>query len=409
MFSAIANMLGGGRDAVSKAGANSIARRCVDDEATRMRLHYKPYYHTFEAQRGSRVVRDGREFVMLASNDYLGLTHHPKVLEAGRKALETWGASTTGARLANGSRVCHVELEERLAAFMGKEACHVSAAGYLSCMSAIQPFSRKGDLVLADKNCHSSLLAGIQAGLGENLRFSHNSPESLAELLAEEAPERPKMVVLEGVYSMEGHIARLPEILRVCEGRNCFFVMDDAHGLGVLGPGGRGTAAHFGSTDSVDLICGSLSKALASTGGFVAGSRPIIEFLRTHSKQTIFSASLAPVQVACALAALDVLETEPECCARLWENTRRYKEILADFKFDTWGSETPAVPIVLGSRERTYIFWQKLLENGVFAVPSLVPAVPPGKDLIRTAVSARHSTADFDIIAKALKAAKSLW
>jgi 7-keto-8-aminopelargonate synthetase-like enzyme len=388
----------------AESPASTIARRCTEDNDTRLRLKSAPYYHTFSAQHGTRVTLGGRELVMLSSNDYLGLTHHPKVLEAGRCALDIWGASTTGARINNGSRTYHTVLEERLAAFLGKEACHVSAAGYLSCMSAIQSFAQKGDLILADKNCHSSLWAGIGLSQAKSERFSHNNPEALAEILATEDPALPKMVVFEGVYSMEGHIAPIPKILEACEGKNCFLVMDDAHGLGVLGPGGRGTAAHFDATHGIDLICGSLSKSLASTGGYVAGTRDAIEYLRTYSKQTIFSAALSPVQAACALAALDVLETEPEHHARLWENTRNYRKILTELEFDTWGSETPAIPIVIGEQERAYRFWQKLLSNGVFTLMSINPAVPPGKDLIRTAISAAHTPADLELVAAALTA-----
>lgn len=385
----------------SKSYPNAVARRCADDEATRLRHKYSPYYHTFEKQQGSRVWKDGREMVMLASNDYLGLSSHPKVVEAARKALDVWGSSPTGARLSNGSRAYHVELEERMAAFLGKEACHIHAAGYLSCMSAIQPFAQKDDLILADKNCHSSLWAGIGLTQARVERFAHNNPRDLKEILSFEKDTTPKLVVFEGVYSMEGHVAPIPEILAVTQDRNCFHVMDDAHGFGVMGPGGRGTAAHFGVVDQVDLLCGSFSKSLSSVGGFVAGSNDAIEYLRTHSKQTIFSASLPPAQAAAALAALDVLQTEPEHLERLWANTRRYKKLLEDLRLDTWGSETPAMPVVLGSKERVYAFWQRLLEKNVFTVMSIAPAVPPGKDLIRSAASAAHTDADFDMIADA--------
>jgi 7-keto-8-aminopelargonate synthetase-like enzyme len=388
---------------------NTITRRCAEDEVTRLRHKYSPYYHTFSEQSGTRVMLDGRELVMLSSNDYLGLTRHPKVIEAGKKAFDKWGASTTGARLSNGSRAYHTELEERLAAFLGKEACHISAAGYISCMSAIQPFAEKGDLILADKNCHSSLWAGIGLTQAKVERFAHNNPKDLADILSFEKPETPKMVVFEGVYSMEGHIAPIPEILAACEGQNCFYVMDDAHGFGALGPQGRGTAAQLGVVDKIDILCGSFSKALSSTGGFVAGSRDVIEYLRTHSKQIIFSAALSPPQAACAMAALDVLENEPEHLERLWANTRRYKQLLDDLKLDTWGSETPAIPIVLGAKERVYSFWQKLLEKGVFTVMSIAPAVPPGKDLVRTAISAAHTDADFEIIAEAMAYAAKRW
>lgn len=386
----------------TKSTTNSIARRCREDEFTRLRHKYPVYYHTFERQIGSRVWEGGREFIMLASNDYLGLSSHPRVVEAGKRALDIWGSSTTGARLANGSRACHTELEERVAAFLGKEACHVSSAGYLSCMSAVQSFAQKGDLILVDRNVHSSLWAGIGLTQAKVERFAHNNARDLAEVLSYEKPETPKLVVFEGVYSMEGHIAPIPAIVEACQGKDCFFVMDDAHGFGVLGNGGRGTANHLGMDAEVDVICGSFSKSLSSTGGFVAGSREVIEYLRTHSKQTIFSAALSPVQVFCAQAALEVLQEEPEHLARLWENTRRYKGMLDSLGLDTWGSETPAIPIVMGSRERAYRFWQLLRERGIFSVISIAPAVPPGKDLVRTSISARHTDEDLDKIGEAM-------
>lgn len=385
----------------SKSYPNSIAKRCADDEPTRLRHKYDAYYHTFDRQEGTRVWLDGKELVMLASNDYLGLNRHPKVIEAAKKAMDKWGTSPTGARISNGSRGYHIELEEKLADFLGKEACHVHAAGYLSCMSAIQPFAQKDDLILADKNCHSSLWAGIGLTQARVERFAHNNMRDLKEILSFEKKETPKMVVFEGIYSMEGHTAPIPEILATTEGHNCFHVMDDAHGFGVLGPQGRGTAAHFGVTDKIDIICGSFSKSLSSVGGFVAGSKDCIEYLRTYSKQTIFSASLTPAQAGSASAALDLLRSEPEHIERLWANTRRYKKLLEDLKLDTWGSDTPAIPVVLGSKERVYTFRKNLLEKGVFTVMAIAPSVPPGKDLIRSAASAGHTDADFEIIADA--------
>ena len=385
----------------AKSG-NAIARRCREDEATQLRLRFNPFYRTFERQVGTHVWLDGREMIMLSSNDYLGLTHHPKVIEAAQRGLAEWGTSTTGARLSNGSRSYHQSLEEKLAAFLGKEACHISVAGYLSCMSAIQAFAQKGDVVLGDKNLHSSIWAGLGLTQARAERFAHNNPADLRVLLSYEGLETPKIVAFEGVYSMEGHIAALPEILAATHEQNCFLVMDDAHGLGVLGQDGRGTANHFGATAQIDLIAGSLSKALASTGGFVAGSRDVIEYLRSHSKQTIFSAALAPAQSYAAEAALDLLTTEPQHLQRLWDNTRRYKQILAELKLDTWSSETPAVPIVLGTKERAYRFWQHLMDRGVFTVMSIAPAVPPGKDLVRTAISACHTEEDLSKIADAM-------
>jgi 8-amino-7-oxononanoate synthase len=392
------------------SGPASIRERCRDDAATKLRLRYAPYYLAMDAQSGNKVRRDGREMIMLASNDYLGLTFHPKVMEASRAAILKWGTSPTGARSSNGSRAYHVELEEKLAAFLGREACHVHAAGYLSCLSSVAAYAQKGDVVFADKNIHSCLWDGLRLSNAEVERFSHNNPDDFraiaAHLATTPAATAPKMLVLEGVYSMEGHIARLPEIMAVAREHKCFTVLDDAHGFGVLGQGGRGTVNHFGLDADVDLVCGSLSKSLASTGGFVAGDRELIEYLRTNSKQTIFSAALSPGQAAAASAALDVLQSEPQHFERLWANTKKYTAMLKSLGFDTWGSETPAVPIVLGSKEKVYWFWQALQEKGVFTVMSISPAVPVGKDLIRTAISALHSDEDLERIAEAMAYAR---
>jgi 8-amino-7-oxononanoate synthase len=380
----------------------AILARCRDDHATKMRLKYAPFYHALASQNGTMVTMDGKEMIMLSSNDYLGLSFHPKVIEANRAAVAKWGSSTTGARPSNGSRTYHLELEAKLAAFLGREACHVHAAGYLSCMSSVATFAQKGDTLFADKNLHSCLWDGARLSLATVERFSHNNPQDLREVMAVTNPTSPRMVVVEGVYSMEGHICKLPEIARISEEHGAFLVLDDAHGFGVLGRQGRGTVDHFNLSDKVDIVCGSLSKSLASTGGFVSGSREVIEYLRSHSKQTIFSAALSPGQAGAAMAALDIIQTEPQHHERLWANTRKYRGLLNGLGLDTWESETPAVPIVLGSKERVYTFWKALLEKGVFTVMSIAPAVPPGKDLIRTAVSAMHTDEQIERIAEAM-------
>ncbi len=380
----------------------ALLDRCRGDYATKMRLKYAPYYHALGSQSGTSVSLDGKEMIMLSSNDYLGLSFHPKVIEAGRAAMLKWGTSTTGARTSNGSRTFHVELEEKLAAFLGREACHISSAGYLSCMSSVASFATKGDVILADKNIHSCLWDGIRLSMATVERFSHNSPDDLRAVLAAVSADATKMMVIEGVYSMEGHIARLPELTEIAEDHGCFTVLDDAHGFGVLGRQGRGTADYFGLNDKVDVLCGSMSKSLASTGGFVAGSTETIEYLRTHSRQTIFSAAISPGQTACAQASLEVMQTEPQHLEQLWANTRKYRAMLQSLGLDTWESETPAVPIVLGSKERVYPFWKALMEKGVFTVMSIAPAVPAGKDLIRTAVSAMHTEEQLEKIATAM-------
>ncbi len=380
----------------------ALLARCRDDYSTKMRLKYAPWYHAMERQNGTNVKLDGRDMIMLSSNDYLGLSFHPKVIEAGRAAMLKWGTSTTGARMSNGSRGYHIELEEKLAEFLGREACHISVAGYISCMSSVASFAQKGDVILADKNIHSCLWDGIRLSMATVERFSHNSPDDLREVMAAVSPDATKMMVIEGVYSMEGHIARLPELAEIAEEHGCFTVVDDAHGFGVLGRQGRGTVDHFGLNDKVDVLCGSLSKSLASTGGFVAASTEVIEYLRTHSKQTIFSAAISPSQAACAKASLEIMQSEPEHHEKLWANTKKYRAMLKSLGLDTWESETPAVPIVLGSKERVYPFWKALLDKGVFTVMSIAPAVPAGKDLIRTAISAQHTDGQLEQIAYAM-------
>ena len=384
-------------------GKNAILSRCRDDYATSMRHKYSPWYHAMESQKGTTVRLDGREMIMLTSNDYLGLAFHPKVIEAAGAAARRWGTSTNGARPSNGSRSFHVELEEKLATFLGREACHVHAAGYLSCMSAISSFAQRGDIIFADKNIHSCLWDGIRLSLATTERFAHNNPEDLKEVIAaSQHGDAAKMLVVEGIYSMEGHIARLPELMPIAEEHNMFTVVDDAHGIGVLGRQGRGTVDHFGLNDKVAVICGSLSKSLASTGGFVAGSREVVEFLRTHSRQTIFSAAISPGQAAAAQASLEIMQSEPEHLERLWSNTKKYRAILKGLGLDLWDSETPAVPIVLGSKERAYPFWRALLEKGIFTVMSISPGVPVGKDLVRTAISAMHTDEQLEKIGEAM-------
>ena len=390
-----------------KKKKSPIWDRIENDDITRLRLKYDTYYHIFDHQDGTRVTKDGKEYVMLSSNDYLGLTHHPKIKEAGIDALKKWGSSTTGARLANGGRSFHRELEEELANFLGKESCHVFSAGYLACASAVTGFVGRKDLVLADKNLHSSLWSGIKLSGAHCERFAHNHPEHLREILQSEDKKTGKAIVIEGIYSMEGHIARLPELTEIAKDFDCFTVLDDAHGFGVLGKDGRGTADHFDLTEQMDVISGSFSKSLSGIGGFVASSKSAIDYMRSHSKQTIFSAALTPVACACARAALRVMQEEPEHRERLFKNLSRYVSLLKELNLDTWDSEAPAVPIVLGEKEKVYYFWKALLEKGIYSIISIAPGVPPGKDLIRTAISGAHSDEDLDRIEEGIRYAAS--
>ena len=390
----------------SKSHSSPLWKRIRSDDSTRLRLKYDTYYHIFDKQEGTRVFKNGKEFIMLSSNDYLGLSNHPKIKEAGIEAIKKWGSSTTGARLANGGRIFHQELEEKLADFLGKEACHVFSAGYLACASAITGFAERKDLILADKNLHSSLWSGIQLSGARCERFAHNNPSHASEILGY-GESKNNIFVLEGVYSMEGHIAKLPEFVEIAHKHKAFIILDDAHGFGVLGKNGRGTADHFGMIDQVDVLCASFSKSLAGAGGFVASTREAIDYMRSHSKQTIFSAALSPASCACAQAALEIMQNEPEHQEKLFKNLARYRSILENLGLDTWESETPAIPIVLGEKEKVYYFWKALLEKGIYAIISIAPGVPPGKDLIRTAISAAHTEEDLDRIEEAMTYAKS--
>ena len=387
------------------ARENAVAERCRNDANTRMRLRFAPYYNVVDEADGLHVTVDGRRMIMMSSNEYLGLSSHPEVRRAAKEAIDTWGTSPCGSRLANGSRRYHIELEEELAAFLGKEACHVPVAGYMACVASIASLAQRKDTLVVDKSIHASLWDGVRLSGAEVERFTHEDMASLAQLLAQLDPSRPKIIVVDGVYSMEGHIASLPRITELAAEHGAFVVVDDCHGFGVLGRDGRGVADHFGLTDRVDLICGSFSKALASTGGFIAASRDVIEYLRSSSQQIIFSAAIAPAASATALASLRVMQREPEHRERLWENTHYLQGILRSVGVDFWESPTPAVPIVIGDKEKLYFIWRSLQEQGFFTVMSIAPGVPAGKDLIRTAVSALHTKEMLDRFGDALKIA----
>ncbi len=385
--------------------AKPVAERCRTDASTRLRLKYGPYYNVVEQADGVHIIVNGRKLVMMSSNEYLGLTSHPEVRRAAKDAIDRWGTSPCGSRLANGTRAYHVELEDELAAFLGKEACHVSVAGYMACISSISSLAQRKDVLIVDKSIHASLWDGVRLSGAEVERFTHEDMRSLETLLAQLDPDQPKIIVVDGVYSMEGHIASLPELVALADEYRAFLVVDDCHGFGVLGRDGRGVADHFGLTEKVDLISGSFSKSLASTGGFIAGDRGTVEYLRSTSQQIIFSAAITPSACAAALASLRVMQREPEHRERLWENTRYLQGILRSLGLDYWDSPTPAVPIVIGDKEKLYLIWRSLQEQGFFTVMSIAPGVPAGKDLIRTAVSALHTHEMLDRFGDALKVA----
>jgi len=373
-----------------------LLERCSSDFGTKLRLKYNPYYHAIEAQEGTQVTVKGRRMTMMSSNEYLGLSAHPRVREASRQAVLTWGTSPCGSRLANGSRQFHEELEAALADFLGYEACHVTSAGYLACMAPLSTLVRRDDALIVDKSIHSALWDGAMLSGATIERFSHEDLPELERLLQALPARQAKAISVDGVYSMEGHIASLPRIVELAEQHRTITIVDDAHGFGVLGRDGRGTVDHHGLTARVEVITGSFSKALASTGGFVAGSRSVIEFMRSNCRQIIFSAGLPASQAASALAALRVMQEEPEHRRRLLANAERYRNGLRALGVDFWDSPTPGLPIVIGDKEKCYRVWLKLWESGYFTVMAIAPGVPQGKDLIRTSVTALHTPAQID-------------
>jgi len=355
-----------------------------------------PYYRPITHSEDTVVVIEGKERIMMGSNNYLGLTHHPEVLAAAKQALERYGSGCTGSRLLNGTLDLHEQLEVELAQFFGKEACLVFSTGYQANLGVVSGLVGRGDLVFLDKLDHASIVDGAKMSYGETIRFNHGDLAGLERKLQRVPAGTGLMIIVDGVYSMEGDIADVPGLLKIAQKYGAALVLDDAHAVGVLGPRGDGTAAHFGLTDDVDLIVGTFSKSLASIGGFAAAAERVIHFLKHNSRPMIFTAALPPANTAGVLAALHLLQREPERRERLWENTRRLQEGLRSLGYDIGPSETPIVPVVIGPLEKTFLFWRKLFEAGVFTNPVVPPAVPPSHCRLRTSLMATHTTQQID-------------
>jgi 8-amino-7-oxononanoate synthase len=355
-----------------------------------------PYFKPISESEDTVVTIEGTRRIMLGSNNYLGLTHHPKVLEAAEKALHRYGSGCTGSRFLNGSLDLHEQLESALAQFLGKEACLVFSTGYTANLGLISGLIGRGDVVLLDKLDHASIVDGAKMSYGETERFNHNDLGNLERKLERLKPGTGTMIVVDGVYSMEGDIADVPNLVRIAHKHGAALAVDDAHSLGVLGPKGDGTSAHFGMTDEVDIIGGTFSKSLASIGGFVAGSDQVIHYLRHHSRPLIFTASLPPANTAGVLAALEVLQQEPERREQLWANTRRLQKGFRDLGFDIGPTETPIIPVLIGPLEKTFVMWRKLFDAGVFTNPVAPPAVPPSQCRLRTSLMATHTFDQID-------------
>jgi len=349
-----------------------------------------PYFHVVESEQSPEVITEGRKMIMLGSNNYLGLANHPKVKEAAIEAVRKYGSGCAGTRLLNGNLDIHVKLEEKLASFFRKEAALTFPTGYQTNLGIITSLAGKHDVVVIDKLDHASIIDACRLSYAEVKKFRHSDMGSL-EYVLKECGNRGKLVVVDGVYSMEGDIAPLPDIVTICRKYGARLMVDDAHGIGVLGKTGRGTVEHFGLEKDVDIIMGTYSKSLASIGGFVAASEEVIHYMKHCSRQLIFSASPPPASVAAVIAALDIVAEDPERRERLWHNTHKMMAALKQMGYDTGVAKTPIIPLVIGEMERAFMLWKNLYDEGVFVNPVVPPATTPGRCLIRTSYMATHT------------------
>jgi len=354
-----------------------------------------PYFIPLTDSEGTEVTIGDHRLIMIGSNNYLGLTTHPRVRQAAIKATQRYGTGCTGSRFLNGTLELHLELERRLAEFVGTEAALVFSTGYQTNLGTISALVGRSDFVVTDKDDHASIVDGCRLAFGEMRRFRHNDMAHLERVLAGLPEEVGKLVVVDGVFSMGGDIAPLPEIVPLCQKYGARLMVDDAHAMGVLG-GGRGTAAHFGLSDQVDLTMGTFSKSFASLGGFIAGSADAIHYIQHNARSLIFSASMPPANAAAALAALEVMQEEPERIARVNQIGECMRTGFRQLGFNVGVSETPIIPVIIGDDTRTFMTWKALYEAGIFTNPVVSPAVPPESALLRTSYMATHTDEQLD-------------
>jgi len=368
-----------------------------DPEVVR-NLNLYPYFRPIESDQAAEVVIDGKKVLMFGSNSYLGLTNHPKVKEAAIAAIRKYGTGCGGSRFLNGTLDIHIECEAKIAKFVGKEGALLFATGMQANLGGISALATgRDDVVLLDKFDHASILDGARLGMGRVSRFQHNDLSSLEGLLAACKPERNKLIVVDGVFSMHGDIAPLPGIISLAERYGAALMVDDAHGIGVLGDHGRGTCDHFGVTDKVDVIMGTFSKSLATVGGFLAGDAAMIDYLKHTSRALIFSASIAPANVGAVMAALDIILAEPELIRQLWDNTARMRAGLLGMGYTFLGDpETPILPVFIGDDLVCFNMCKLLQENGIFVNPVVSPAIEHGHALLRISLMATQTFAQID-------------
>jgi len=361
-----------------------------------------PYFRMIESAQDPEIMMHGKKMIMVGSNNYLGLTNHPKVKEAAIEAVKKYGTGCAGSRFLNGTLDIHVELEEKLARFMRKESALIFSTGFQVNLGVISALVGKDDVAIIDKMDHASIIDGCRLSFGEIRKFRHNDMGDLERIL-KEYESKDKFIIVDGVFSMEGDIAHLPEIVSLAHKYGARVMVDDAHGIGVLGKTGRGTVEYFDIENSVDLIMGTYSKSLASIGGFIAGSADVIHYIKHFARSLIFSASPPPASVASVSAALDIIENEPERREKLWKNTTKMFTGFKNLGFEVGPSQTPIIPVIVGENERAFSMAMMLQEEGVFANVAVTPAVPDGKALIRTSYMATHTDEHLDIVLNAFE------
>lgn len=382
-----------------------IFKKCFDftDAKEAMKAGLYPYFHVLESGQDTEVIIDGKRTVMIGSNNYLGLTSDPRVIKAARNALDKFGTGCSGSRFLNGTLSLHVELENRLASFLNKEAALTFSTGFQTNLGIISAIAGRNDYIICDKQNHASIVDGCRLSFAKMLKFEHNDMNDLERILKNIPDRSGKIVIVDGVFSMEGDICNLPEIVRLAKKYGARVMVDDAHGLGVLGKHGKGTAEHFGLENEVDIIMGTFSKSLASLGGYMATSEDVVHYVKHCSRPFIFSASIPPANAAAALEAINILEAEPQRVTSLKSNADFMREGFKKLDIPIGNSQTPIIPVMTWENERTFIITKMLLNAGVFVNPIVSPAVQPGQCLLRTSYTATHTKEQLSFALNAFK------
>ncbi|MBN2400597.1 aminotransferase class I/II-fold pyridoxal phosphate-dependent enzyme [candidate division KSB1 bacterium] len=377
-----------------------VFKKCYDftraDEAKKIGLY--PYFTEIEKVEGNYVWVKSKKILMVGSNNYLGLFDDPRIKEGAIAAVKHYGSSTCGSRFLNGTYSLHVELENKLAKFMGKEEALTFSTGMQTNLGTISALASRNDIIILDRMVHASIMDAVRLSYAHVAKYKHNDMKDLEDKLAHQPEDKGKLIIVDGVFSMEGDLANLPKIVKLAKKYNARLMVDDAHGVGVMGEKGQGTSEHFGLIDGVDLVMTTFSKSFASLGGFVVGDSKIIQYIKHHARALIFSASITPAALGAADKALEIIQNEPERRRRLWEITRIMNKELTAMGYHTGNTETPIIPVFINDLDKTFMLWMFLRDFGIFTNPVIAPAVPPEDSLIRTSFTATHTNSDLDFI-----------